>query len=279
VHSRWNVDAPYHRLANRFGTEGDWSEADGLIEEIIGMSGQLAMIQLAGGEPTINRTQIALLQQLCATGQAGDIDLEVVTNLSNVRDEIYDIFGQFRTLAVALSIDGHDAGYEYVRFPGKWPTLVRNVAKLRSAKPDARIAINAVLQAVNALNMVDLFDWADAEDISINLSIGRGLDDYNDYRILPPSIRDEVRRRFDQFFERRANRPIATARDSVRSALDEMDATDFSDTGRRERIKNFMAFVNDLDYSRRLSYRRIAPEIYDGVIAYAGEWDERRRYA
>jgi hypothetical protein len=35
-------------------------------------------------------------------------------------------------------------------------------------------------------------DWADAEDIEISPSIGRGLDDYNDFRILPSDLRQRV---------------------------------------------------------------------------------------
>jgi sulfatase maturation enzyme AslB (radical SAM superfamily) len=279
VHSRWVTDAPYRRLTNRFGTEGDWSEADQLVEEIGTMADELSLIQLAGGEPTINKTQMALLKRLCATGQAHAIDLEVVTNLSNVRNEVYDIFAQFRTLTVALSIDGCNETYEYVRYPGRWSSLVRNVARLREAQPSVQISINAVLQAVNALNVVALFDWADDADIPIDLSIGRGLDQYNDFRILPASLRAEVRRRFDDFFLRHANRDVAAVRQNVQSVFEEMDATDISEVERRDRVVNFMQFVNDLDRSRRLSFRDTAREIYDGIVAYAGNWDERTRYA
>jgi MoaA/NifB/PqqE/SkfB family radical SAM enzyme len=279
VHSQWITDAPYHRLANRFGTAGDWSEADQLVGEIGAMAGELSLIQLAGGEPTINKTQIALLKTLCAAGQAHQIDLEVVTNLSNVRNEIYEIFGQFRTLTVGLSIDGYHETYEYVRYPGRWSSLVRNIERLRAVRPGARISINAVLQAVNALNVVALFDWADDEDIPINLSIGRGLDQYNDFRILPAALRAEARRRFEDFFSRHANRDIAAVRQNVQSIFEEMDATDISEPERRDRIVNFMRFVNDMDKSRHLAFRDIERELYDGIVAYAGNWDERTRYA
>jgi hypothetical protein len=86
------VDAPYVRLEKRFGGDGDWFEADAMLGEIVGIADRLSLIQLAGGEPTINKTRIALLQNLCATGRAPDIDLEVVTNLSNVRPQIFDLF-------------------------------------------------------------------------------------------------------------------------------------------------------------------------------------------
>jgi sulfatase maturation enzyme AslB (radical SAM superfamily) len=279
VHAKWNTDAPYVRLQNRFGSEGEWFDADAMVEEVVKLADNLALIQLAGGEPTINKTQIALLQNLCATGRAPDIDLEVVTNLSNVRPEVFDLFAQFKSLTVALSIDGIHQTYEYVRFPGKWSSIVKNVARLRETRPGVRVSINAVLQAVNALNIVDLFDWADSEDIAINLSIGRGLDHYNDFRILPTAIRDELRTRFEDYFTRKGNLDRVSVRQNIQSIFAEMDATAFPEELRRERALNFMHFINDMDKSRQLSFRTTAPEIYGAIAAEFGHWDNRTRYA
>jgi hypothetical protein len=279
VQSKWVVDAPYKRLGNRFHTEDEWFDAQPMIDEVVGMADNLKLIQLAGGEPTINRTQIALLQSLCDSGRAADIDLEVVSNLSNVRQAVFDIFAQFKSLTVALSIDGSRGTYEYVRFPGKWASLLKNVARLRETRPGVRIAINAVLQAVNAYNIVDLFDWADSEDIPIGLSIGRGLDHYNDFRILPRPMRDAFRTQFEGYFARKGNRDISAVRQNIQSILEEMDATDFAEDVRRERVRNLMHFVNDMDKSRGLSFRLIAPEMYDALVDYYGYWDTGTKYA
>ena len=279
VHAPWIVDAPYTRLANRFGTTGEWYDADDVVGEMLHVSDNLAVIQLAGGEPTINKTQISFLKELRAAGRASDIDLTVVTNLIAVRQDIYDLFAQFRSLFVIVSADGCDDMYEYVRYPGKWQTFADNLARLRKVRSDVRIRIDVVLQAVNALNIVELFDWADAQDVPVQLWVGRGLDHYNDFRILPISVQTTFRARFDEYFVRKANRELAQARENLGSILAEMDSTDFSDEERRWRIANFMQFVNDMDASRRLSFRSIAPEIHDAVAAYAGGWDMRTRYA
>ena len=152
----------------------------------------LAAIALAGGEPTINRTQLKFLKNLCTSGRAPEIDLDVTTNLIAVNQEVDGIFAQFKSLSISASADGCNEVYEYVRYPGKWSSFVRNIARLREARPDVKILICVVLQALNALNIVELFDWADGQDISIYLGIGRGLDQYNDLRILPPAIREGV---------------------------------------------------------------------------------------
>jgi len=58
-----------------------------------------------------------------------------------------------------------------------------------------------------------------------------------------------------------------------------MDANDIPDEERRKRIVNFMQFVNDIDASRRLSFKSIAPDIFDAVDSYVGGWNVGTRYA
>jgi len=279
VHAPWNTDAPYVRLANRFGTTDEWFNAEGLPNEIMEMSGNLAMIQLAGGEPTINRTQIAFLKKLCVAGRAPAIDLTVVTNLIAVQPDVFATLAQFKSLFVIVSVDGCGETYEYVRYPGTWPALVRNIGRLRQLRPDIQIRIDAVLQAINALNIPDLFEWADSQDIPIELWFGRGLDQYNDFRILPQDIRMQFASRFENYFVRKGNRDMASVRQNVETIIAEATATDFSEQQRRERVISFMHFINDLDSSRKLSFRKIAPDIHDAMSAYLGSWHEEKRYA
>ncbi len=60
--------------------------------------------------------------------------------------------------------------------------------------------------------------------------------------------------------------------------FDEIDTEDFTDEERRDRVVSFMQFVNDMDRSRGLSFKAIAPEAYAAVAAYHGHWDDRSRY-
>lgn len=278
VHSRW-ATAPYQRLGNRFGTQEDWSEAAPLMAELLALSGNLRLIQLAGGEPMINKTQMALLRRLVDAGRADEIDLEIVTNLTNVSDSVLATFSHFKSLSACLSIDGHGPVYRYVRYPARWETLTANVARLRAAHPDVALSINAVLQAVNATNLVALLEWAVDEGIRIGVSIGRGLDHYNDVRLLPPALRRAVRQEIEEMFRRKSNRGVENVRRQVITVLDEIDAIDITEAERRERIVGFMQFVNDMDRSRRLSLRILAPALHQAVAEYCGGWDESLRFA
>ena len=92
-------------------------------------------------------------------------------------------------------------------------------------------------------------------------------------------MREALRSRFDNYFLRKGNRDVAAVRQNIQSIFAEMDATDFDEALRRERMRNFMHFVNDLDKSRGLSFKAIASEMYDEFISYYGHWDMGTRYA
>lgn len=277
VHAKWNTDAPHSRIAGRFG-DVEWSQSDEMLAEIVEISGSVEAIQLAGGEPTINRTLMAWLAHLCEDGRAHDIDLVITSNLTNARAEFLDLLPRFRSVRFTASIDGYGRTYEYVRFPAKWKMIEQNIAKLRAARPDADIAIACVLQAMNPTSLIDLIDWASGEELPLVFEIGRGLDHYNDMRILPRPYRWRLRDSLLACIERHGNRAIGELRANVVQVFDEMDTDDFSEDVRRKHAQGFMQFVNDMDASRGLSFRAIAPEIHEVIAAYCGKWDERRRY-
>lgn len=279
AHAPWVIDAPYQRLPSRFEGETDWSQADALVDEITALSGSVQLIQLAGGEPTVNKGQMRWLRRLGEQGRASDIDLEVTTNLSNLHPEVLETFRRFKSLMIVVSIDGTGATYEYVRFPSKWESLTRNVARLKSVCPDAKLSLNFVLQTINAFNIVDVFEWAQDQDLYPQVYIGRGLDRYNDFRILPPAGRNEIRARIAAYFHRNGNRDFSVLQKNVAAIFDETDETDFTEEQRQTSAKGFMHFVNDMDRSRGLSFKTAAPEVYSSIADYHGGWDESCRHA
>ncbi len=213
VHARW-TNSVYDRRPGRFpGSE--WWEAEGLLDEIMEMSGNVAMIQLAGGEPTINRTELAWLKRLCDEGRAKDIELVLITNLTTAHQNLLEMLPKFKSVRACLSIDGYGATYEYVRYPARWPTIVRNLARLRTARADIALDIACVLQAINPGSIPDLLAWSLDEDLPVTIEIGRALEHYNDVRILPPAYRAQVRARMEDYLARQHNRDLERLRANV----------------------------------------------------------------
>jgi MoaA/NifB/PqqE/SkfB family radical SAM enzyme len=276
VHTAWlGLNGHFNRLDGRFRDE-EWSSAPAVVDEVMDLSGSVTQIYLAGGEPTINRTQIGWLQRLAANGRAADIDLVISSNLIGVKPAYLDLLSQFKRVEIWASVDGYGPAYEYVRYPAKWRVLANNIAKTRDRLENLTMRVCFTLQAINLETLPETIDWCKREEIQMHLEIARGLETYNDIRILPPDFRAE------QIALARGAAGNELQEERLRGCLSdafaEIEADDYNDDTRHQAITGLMQFINDMDRSRSLSLKSVAPETWNAVAKYTGGWDERCRF-
>lgn len=134
-------------------------------------------ISLVGGEPTISEEHIKFLKLIIATGRAKKIRLSYVTNLTGISDELIDIWNNFGSVHVSVSIDGYKQVNEYIRYPFKWSKVESNlrtyvglVHKSRlamhtdSSSTDTKftVGLSCTISLFNAIDCVDLLEfWYD----------------------------------------------------------------------------------------------------------------------
>ncbi len=278
VHGPW-TEASYQRLEHRFEGSDDWDQAPEILDEIVAISRNVEEIQLAGGEPTINKTMIGWLNHLCETGKAAQIHLGLVTNFINVNPRIYNLLPAFKSVDLKLSIDGYGGVYDYVRYPGKWDYLIRNVEKAKSTRSDIQFYVMPVLNVYNFLHIFDLLEWSDKQGFHCHATLARGVN-YIDSRLLPPVTRRRIHDRLEDYVSagRAAGLDGAGLRGRLAPWLAEIDATDFNPETRARHIDSFMKFTNDLDRSRSLNFRERFPMLYQDIVAYYGPWRAEGRF-
>jgi organic radical activating enzyme len=273
VHGRWHPAAEPTSREHRFhGSPGeDWSESPELLEELKALGGRIEMIQLAGGEPTLNRTQTEWLRYLCETGTAPRVQLTVWTNLTNVHEEYFRMLSEFRSAALNLSVDGCGSTYDYIRFPARWTEFEKNVR--RAARyPRLSMAVAPVLQAYNLLDITDLYRWADEHGLRSQMNRLENPS-YLRFDVLPTRARQLAKDRIDAH--------VAAVRS--RQGHDKAFADSLEGFGRQvvesappsaETITRFWEFTRALDDSRGQSLERSCPELFklmtaDRVVASA----------
>lgn len=264
VHAGWrrgDRDTRVLDLSHRFDDNLEhWSESLQLIDELAEFTEAVEFIQLAGGEPTINKAQLALLQRLVERGQAPKIRLTIWSNLTSVQPGFYRLLENFQQVVVFASTDGFGATYEYIRFPGNWAAFDRNVRAL-AAVPRLCLFVSPVLQAYNALDLTKLYDWCLEVGARPQVNIlNQPL--YLDYRILPMPARRRAAERLSDWLARHRADPLvdqkfAASLDGLAGALvNEQDRLGGS------HIQDFMRFTNDLDADRGQSIRAALPELF-----------------
>jgi MoaA/NifB/PqqE/SkfB family radical SAM enzyme len=122
----------------------------------------LKAIQFAGGEPTINDAVMFMLKRLIDQGRSKDITLGFVTNLTGISDEMLEIWNQFSTKHITISIDGVGKVNEYIRYPFTWKKVTNQLDQLKKIAKEHgnyHIGLSHTVTSLNLLTFGDMVKW------------------------------------------------------------------------------------------------------------------------
>lgn len=240
---------------------GDWPEAVDLLANLQNLCIDAVRIDLAGGEPTLNESQLGLLEYLIEKKVADNIDLMVTTNMTNKRERAFKTFSQFKSVSILLSIDGIDSVYNYIRYPARWEAVSRNVLALQQEYPSFYLIVFPCIQAYNVLYLVDLFDWCLEHQLRCDLNNVLFLPSYLGLSALPMDVRKVAAHKLRVWTQtRQIERHFVRAEiDRIIDYLGDEKATSTSD------MDKFVQYTRDLDRSRGQDMRIVLPEIHSSL--------------
>jgi len=212
------------------------------------------------------------LKHLTETGAAKDIDLFVWTNCTTSNRAIFDVMRRFKSAHLRLSLDGHGPVYDYIRWPGKWSMVQRNMEYIAPIRDKFYITLNCVFQAYNAENVTTLCDWARDNNVFVFINPVYGPE-WLDIRVLSPEKQKEIRSGLRDYAESIGSRPVDA---SIKEAITEVlarTAVPFDEEKHRSHLDLFVKMTNDLDIQRKQSLATSIPSVFRDVARmYGGEW-------
>lgn len=131
------------------------------ILELFRRSVNLKNIYMLGGEPLIHPFHFEILDLLIETGQSKNIEIFFNTNFQvNKVSSFLDRWEHFKTVHIQASIDGTEETYNYIRWPGNWNKLYKNLNDLADLVDNRKykLSTSPVLQNLNVHNMYDLIN-------------------------------------------------------------------------------------------------------------------------
>jgi MoaA/NifB/PqqE/SkfB family radical SAM enzyme len=153
-------DVPHWMIGQAIETSISNSVRDKIFE-IISKSNNLKRIHLYGGEPLLIDFHDELCEYLISTNRSKTISLTISSNLQVDLHRKLELYNHFNKIHLSISVDGIEDTYEYVRWPGKWEKLKRNIIEWASvAKHHNEVTsshynttITFVLQNINIDNI------------------------------------------------------------------------------------------------------------------------------
>ncbi len=252
--------------------EPSWWQIDAITRDLLRHPEQLRVLYLLGGEPLLIKEVGDFLKQLIHAGVAHRVGLVLSTNGTTTHAPWLKLLAAFESVTLSVSVDGFGPYYEYIRYPGRWAALVRNLAVLRQL-PRTTLAAHVTLQVYNALHIVDLFRFLD--DINIPFTVfSLHLPEYLCTSVLPPHARRRAAERLREYAEQDC---LPDRRAMVRLHARALDAQ--GDGVDPKLLRQFMLFTNDLDVTRGQSLRATCPELVELIERAGFPWTNETLHA
>ena len=148
------------------------------IAAVVDKLPNLTAIQFAGGEPTIHDAVTFLLKRLIEQGRSKNITLGFVTNLTGISDEMLELWSQFNTKHITISIDGVGKVNEYIRYPFSWKKVTSQLdalKKIAKQNGDYHIGLSHTITSLNLCTFGDLVKWWETQVQDENCGILKSL--------------------------------------------------------------------------------------------------------
>jgi radical SAM protein with 4Fe4S-binding SPASM domain len=208
-------------------------------------------VQLGGGEPLLMTDTIIILQKIIEESPLAKID--VITNLSNLNNAQFNLLQQMPNVNWIVSLEATHKQYEYIRFNGKWPTLIENLQKIQNIK-NHTIEFSMVYTALNTLSIFESFCELEKLNFINNFNLNPVINNALDARNLPERYLSSVIQRLETFDHIKSKKSLLEAI----TTLTKLFATPFD-----KQPQSVIKYLKEIDTRRGLNSEEIFPEVYE----------------
>jgi hypothetical protein len=170
----------------------------------------MKQLYFAGGEPLIIEEHYDILEECIRQGYAKDMEIRYNSNAVEWREDLFDLWKQFKLVRFHYSVDDIKERNEYIRYPSKWERN-EEVFRILDEKTSDNVEVT-IACAVNALNIYylpDLIKWKLVQKFKkINMyPLGAGGVNFHfvywpaflNVKVLPAWFKDEIKIKYDEF--------------------------------------------------------------------------------
>ncbi|MCB0367684.1 MAG: radical SAM protein [Bdellovibrionaceae bacterium] len=147
-------------FASMRSSMSDWYEREEFWQDVRQLMPEIRRLYITGGEPTLIGKNWEMLSYAIAQGYASQIDLEMSTNLTVIKEEQIETLNHFKSCHVYCSIDATDGAFEYLRYPARWDKVESNFRRLlQIANANVQISVTPTISALSIWRLKDLYAW------------------------------------------------------------------------------------------------------------------------
>jgi|APGre2960657373_1045057.scaffolds.fasta_scaffold02686_3 MoaA/NifB/PqqE/SkfB family radical SAM enzyme len=149
--------------------QGAWPRESAVFwDELEKVLGQIKKFDISGGEPFLIEEHFEMLRNMVVNGHSHDTEIYYNSNGTVYPEQAEDIWKDFQTVKIALSLDDIGARYEYQRSNGNWDVILSNLEKfrqLRARHGNIELEAGCTVSIYNVLYLVEILDCLQTQSL------------------------------------------------------------------------------------------------------------------
>lgn len=211
----------------------------------------LKQVYLVGGEPMLIEPHYDFLQKVIDSGRAGEVTLEYDTNLTAIHQRVLDLWKHFKKVWLRVSVDDYADQFNYIRFPGNWDMVAKNIEKLYSQYDNIKFDFTVTWQVLSAFttpNLIAYLSKFPKANVGIRIL---SSPDYFDVAILPEAAKLELIEIYKQVA---VDHPRINVNHLIKYLETNMQGND-------GKVKSCITVLDKLDIVRKTNWHSTFPEL------------------
>jgi len=252
-----------------------WDENKEFWKEFEQLAPYFERIEFAGGEPLIDPIHYKILHLL--EPYAENIEIKYSSNLTRLdykKDNVLELWKNFKQVVVNVSIDGIFDIYDYVRQLGNYTEVRKNIQKVVEHEKTEVIAA-VTLSIYNIQNLPEMFDEF-VENLNIAVHTHRvNYPTFLDVRVIPHTLKEKIITKLVNYrdsieHKTHPNWDEDKKTNVVRHLDDAINSLKGGDLTKN--IPNFVEFSDKLDVKQRVkkTWRELLPDLSISIDSHLG---------
>jgi MoaA/NifB/PqqE/SkfB family radical SAM enzyme len=157
-------------------------------------------IKFEGGEPMMMEQHFRILELLIEKNKT-NIRLQYNTNMTRLKFKHYnilDLWKEFNSVTVQVSLDAVGEQNYYIRHPSNWLEILENIDQVRKECPHVGLSIYTTIQILNCFAASKLHDWCNNNNLEHRFVFLKHPSCMSLYT-LPNSYKERVKQHWERY--------------------------------------------------------------------------------
>tara|TARA_B100001173_G_scaffold184435_1_gene159232 strand:+ start:61 stop:882 length:822 start_codon:yes stop_codon:yes gene_type:complete len=160
------------------------------IEDLMNCVNKNSRLYFTGGEPSVVKGVLRILQRLIDEGLNEDVEIEFNSNFQTKNPRFIDLLSHFPRGLMMPSLDGIGTRAEYIRFPSDWKRIEDNMKYFNEKCPEWRFSIAPTISVLSIFYLDELLDFCHRNNYYISFTNMLWGPSYLNIAILPDKYKE-----------------------------------------------------------------------------------------